>query len=143
VPEPELVHTATIRAQLGADQFVIAGGPLGTRVIAEVDDITLEGDRINARMVGTSAADWLTLAPDGSYGCLDVRFTMRTDDDVIIYCEYGGRIDLATGRAATAPLFQCGDERYDWLNRAQFVGDGTLDRDTNVLTYQLYELRLR
>ncbi|MFN3215470.1 MAG: DUF3237 domain-containing protein [Acidimicrobiales bacterium] len=143
MPEPELVHTATIRAQLGADQFVIAGGPLGTRVIAEVDDIVVEGERINARMVGTSAADWLTLAPDGSYGCLDVRFTMRTDDDVIVYCEYGGRIDLAAGRAATAPLFQCGDERYDWLNRAQFVGDGTLDRDTNVLTYQLYELRLR
>lgn len=94
-------------------------------------------------MVGSSDIDQLTLGPDGTYGCIDRRVTARTDDGAIVSCAYGGRIDLATGSAAIAPLFRCDDERYDWLNRAQFVGDGTLDRNTNVLTYQLYELRLR
>ena len=142
MPAPELVHVGTMRAQLGDDQFVIANGPKGSRVVAEVDDVTFEGDRLNARMVGTSAADWLTLAPDASYGTLDVRFTLKTDDDVFLYVEYAGRIDLKTGRVAAAPLFQCGDERYDWLNRALFIGDGTNDPATKVLTYEVYEVRL-
>ncbi len=93
-------------------------------------------------MVGKSAADWLTVAPDGTYGTLDVRVTLRTDDDALLYCEYAGRIDLAAGRVVSTPLFQTGDERYDWLNRIQFIGDGTLDPETNLLTYELYEVRL-
>ena len=142
MPAPELVHVGIMRAQLGDDQFVIRNGPNGTRIVAEVDDVTVEGERLNARMVGTSAADWLTLGPDGSYGTLDVRFTLKTDDDVLIYVEYRGRIDLKTGRVAATPLFQCGDERYDWLNRSQFLADGTNDPATKILTYQLYEVRL-
>ncbi len=141
MPAPELVHVATMRAQLGGDRFTIPGGPKGSRVVAEVDAIDVTGDRLNATMAGTSAADWLTLGTDGTYGTLDVRFTLMTDDGVAIYCEYGGKIDLAAGRAIAAPRFECGDERYDWLNRSQFIGDGTLDRATNVLTYELYEVR--
>ncbi len=138
---PELVHVATMAAQLGGDSFPIMGGPKGSRVVAEVDGITVSGERLNATMAGKSAADWLTLAPDSSYGTLDVRFTIVTDDGVHIYCEYRGKIDLAAGRAISAPLFETGDERYDWLNRSQFIGDGTLDPQTNILTYELYEVR--
>ena len=65
----------------------------------------------------------ISITPDG----FDVRFTLRTDDDALIYCEYSGRVDMAAGRAISAPLFQCGDERYDWINRSQFIGDGTVD----------------
>ncbi len=139
---PELVHFATMKAQLGTDQFFIPNGPLGPRVIAEVDDVTIEGDRLKAAMVGKSAADWLTLGPDGTYGCLDVRVTLQTHDGALIYCTYGGRIDLKTSRAVSAPTFQCGDERYDWLNRIQAIGDGTNDQQTRILTYELYEVRL-
>ncbi len=138
---PELVHVGTIDVQLGSDQFVVLNGPKGTRVVAEVDAVEVTGDRLNARMVGTSAADWLTLGPDGSYGTVDVRVTLQTDDEVVIYAEYGGKIDLTTGRVITTPLFQCGDERYDWLNRSQFIADGTVDQAANTLTYELYEVR--
>ena len=54
-------------------------------------------------------------------------FTVTTDDGAAIYCEYGGKIDLAAGRVISAPTFPCADERYDWLDRSQFIGDGTLD----------------
>lgn len=141
MPAPELVHVATMKATMG-ESFVVPDGPQGTRVVAEVDAIDVVGERLNAKMVGTSAADWLTIGPDGSYGTLDVRLTLKTDDDVIIYCEYKGRIDLAAGRIVSTPLFQCGDEKYSWINTSQFIGDGTMDNETRVLTYELYEVRL-
>jgi len=139
---PVLVHLATMNAQLGSDPFVIPNGPKGTRVVGEVESVTISGERFNATMVGQAAADWLTIAPDGTYGTLDVRVTLKTHDDVLVYCEYSGRIDLVTGRVVSTPLFQTGDERYDWLNRIQFIGDGTLDQETQKLVYELYEVRL-
>jgi hypothetical protein len=141
MPAPELVHVATMKAQLGHEQFFIPNGPRGVRVIAEVDGVEVSGERLNAKMVGSSAADWLTVGPDGTWGMIDVRVTLMTDDEVVLYAEYGGQIDLGAGRVISTPTFQCGDEKYDWLNRAQFIGDGTLDRDTNLLTYELYEVR--
>ena len=59
--QPELVHIATMTAILG-EQFVIKGGPLGTRIVANVDDVIIEGERLTARMIGKAAADWLTVA---------------------------------------------------------------------------------
>lgn len=138
MPAPDLVHVATMRAQLHGDNLPIMGGPKGSRVVAEVDAIDVTGDRFTATMAGKSAADWLTLGPDATYGTLDVRFTLTTSDGVTIYCEYGGKIDLVAGRAIAAPTFECGDERYDWLNRTQFIADGMHEPETNVLTYELY-----
>ncbi len=137
---PELVHVATMTAQLG-EQLVVGAGAKGTRVVAEVDDVTITGERLNASIAGTSVADWLTVGHDGSYGTLDVRATVRTDDDQVIYIEYGGKIDFAAGRAISTPTMQTGSEKYAWINSVQFLGDGTLDRDTNVLTYELYEVK--
>ena len=139
MPDPQLEHVATIKAQLGGDAFRFTS-PLGRRHIAEVGDITMEGDGIKAQRVGKSAADWLTIAEDGTWGALDVRFTLQTDDDVYVYVEYGGRIDFATGRAVSAPTFQCGDPKYDWLDREQFVAIGRVDRETSVLTYEMYRV---
>jgi len=135
---PELVHFATMTVKLG-EQFVIKGGPVGTRIVAEVNSVDVAGDRLNASMVGKSAADWLTVGPDGSYGTLDVRMTLQTHDDALIYVEYSGRIDLTTGKAVSAPLFQTGAENYDWLNRMQAVADGQNTPEN--LIYELYEVR--
>ena len=137
MPTPELVHFATMTVKLG-ETFVIEDGPMGTRIVAEVDTIDVAGDKLNASMVGKSAADWLTVSPDKSYGTLDVRATLKTDDDELIYVEYGGRIDLASGQVMSAPLFQTGAEHYDWLNRMQAVGVGQNSPDN--LIYELYEV---
>ena len=135
--DPALVHFATMTVKLG-ESFVISGGPLGTRVVAEVDAIDVTGDKLNASMLGKAAADWLTMGPDGSYGTLDVRATLKSDDDAVIYVEYSGRIDLTNGKVVSAPLFQTGEERYDWLNRMQAVGVGQNSPDN--LIYELYEV---
>ncbi|MGY9081935.1 MAG: DUF3237 domain-containing protein [Acidimicrobiales bacterium] len=134
---PDLVHFATMTVTLG-ESFVIKGGPVGTRIVAEVDTVEMSGPKISASMVGKSAADWLTVGPDGSYGTLDVRATLKTEDDEFIYMEYSGRIDLTTGKVVSAPLFQTGAEEYDWMNRMQAVGVGQNGPDS--LVYELYEV---
>lgn len=65
---------------------------------------------------------------------------MRTDDDALIYVTYSGKVDFGTGRVVSTPQFECGDERYEWLNRIQAVGDGTLGAD-GVLVYEIFEVR--
>lgn len=138
MPAPELVPLATMTVTLG-ESFTIKNGPIGTRIVAEVATVEVAGDRVNASMVGVAAADWLAVSPDRSYGTLDVRVTLKSDDDEIIYMEYSGRIDFGSGVAVSAPLFQTGAEQYDWLNRIQAVGVGQNTPDK--LVYELYEVR--
>lgn len=134
---PELVPLATLSATLGSS-LRIKNGPVGTRVVAEVTGVTITGERLNATLASPTSADWLTVSPDGTMGTLDVRATLKTDDDEIIHVEYSGRIDFATSTAVSAPLFQAG-EKYDWLNRIQAVGIGKAQEGG--IVYELYEVR--
>ena len=56
---PELVPLCTIVIDL-ADPMVLPNTPAGTRVIVEVSDFRVEGDRLRGKMKGTAAGDWLT-----------------------------------------------------------------------------------
>jgi len=73
-----------------------------------------------------------------------VRATVETTDGALVYVQYRGRTDAArrvgTGPAYTTPMFETGDERYQWLNRIQAVGKSRLS-DLNVAHYDWYELR--
>jgi len=124
-----------------APPIVIPGGPLGTRIIVEVQGFTLSGDRINAKLKGVAAADWALVNADGGLGTLDVRVTLETDDGAAVFVQYTGRIDMAARTVYAAPLFETGDERYTWLNSIQAVAKGQLSEDFSQLVYELYELR--
>ncbi len=136
----ELVSMGTITVQLG-ERIEVGSGPKGTRLVVDVESIEVESDRVRASLAATDAADWLTLSEDGSIGCVDVRFTLKTDDGAYIYVEYAGRADMANGLIATAPTFQTGDERYAWLNKIQAVGAGALEGNGRLI-YSLYEVVL-
>ena len=136
----ELVSMGTITVQLG-ERIEVGSGPKGTRLVVDVESIEVESDRVKASLAATDAADWLTLSEDGSIGCVDVRFTLKTDDGAYIYVEYAGRADMANGLIATAPTFQTGDERYAWLNKIQAVGAGALEENGRLI-YSLYEVVL-
>jgi hypothetical protein len=136
----ELVSMGTITVQLG-ERIEVGSGPKGTRLVVDVESIEVESDRVRASLAATDAADWLTLSEDGSIGCVDVRFTLKTDDGAYIYVEYAGRADMANGLIATAPTFQTGDERYAWLNKIQAVGAGVLEGNGRLI-YSLYEVVL-
>lgn len=140
MPTAELVHMCTINAQVGP-MIEVGSGPKGMRVVANVPSLSVTSDRLNARLATDDAADWLTVASDGT-GLLDVRFTLETDDGAFIYVEYQGRANMAEGLIATAPTFQTGDERYAWLNSVQAVAAGQLNGETGELVYEVYEVKV-
>lgn len=139
----ELVHLADATITL-AEPLVLPNTPAGTRMIAEVEDIGFEGDRLRGRMKGSAAADWMTVSPE-LVGTLDVRGLIETDDGALVFSWYHGRVDLSkppgTAAVYAAPLYESGDERYSWLNTVQAVAKGTLTEDARRLEYEIYEVR--
>ena len=136
----ELIPLCTVDVTL-RDPITVGAGPAGLRLIYEVGEGTVKGDRINGRMVGQASADWLTIS--GTTASLDVRGTFETDDGAIVFFQYTGRSDITQGPGASpiyvAPRFETGDERYAWLNSVQAAGKGVLDGSH--LIYEWYELR--
>ena len=95
-----------------------------------------KGPKLNAAVL-QPAADWLRVMPAGN-ARLDVRLTLKTDDDQLIYVTYNGIIShskdsfdrLMKGEVLTskdfyfitAPTMQTASEKYAWVNHVQAVG---------------------
>ncbi len=124
----ELTPFATLTLATGSEGFYMLGPtPAGTRIIQEIHSAELRGERINASLVGRSSADWLAIDAQG-VGLFDIRITMKTDDDAIVYLRYAGRADwsegLGRGPIFVGAEFESGDERYTWLNALHLFGKG-------------------
>ncbi|MBV1686143.1 DUF3237 domain-containing protein [Novosphingobium sp. G106] len=128
-----------------APPLAVGAGPAGVRSISDIRSVRVEGDRMRASLAGAAAADWMVL--NGVVGIIDVRMTLRTDDDALIFVQYGGRLDLANRAdglfAHVAPVFETGDERYAWLNAIQAIGKGRLvtGPDGTRIEYEFCEVR--
>lgn len=122
---------------------VISGGPTsGRRVIVELCDIRIDGERLRGSQHGATAGDWLIVGPDDT-ATLDVRFCIKTDDGALIYVHAAGRADGKTfgtgGATYLAPVFETADARYAWLNKVQAIGKGSGTATT--ATFELFEVR--
>jgi hypothetical protein len=100
----------------------------------------LRGPRIRGRPI-PPCADWLTILPGGRNLHTDVRCTIRTNDDSLIYVEYPGAFvwnDAALAKCQAGrlldgsdlyfriqPRFRAGAGRYAWLNGVVAVGQMT------------------
>jgi hypothetical protein len=137
----ELIPLCTARITF-RPPVVLEGTPRGTRAVIEMTDVVYEGERLSGRLVGPAAVDWLLIGPDGSNN-IDVAFTIRTDDDALVYVHYYGRSDGSDGPGAhplyAAPVFETGDPRYLWLNKIMAVGKAVVTDD--VIDYEIYEVR--
>jgi hypothetical protein len=138
----ELIPLCEVDMTLRTPIFV-GNGPRGLRLVVEVDEATVSGERLRGKINGTATADWVTVV-DG-VGTLDVRSTFETHDGAIVFVQYGGRVDFTNG-PGTAPVynaqtFETGDERYTWLNFVQAAGVGTMDETGTKLRYEWFELR--
>jgi hypothetical protein len=136
---PELVYEATYRAQILAP-VDIGAGPFGHRMIFEVTEGVIEGERLNGT-IRSGGGEWFLVGPDG-FGRVDVRLQITTDDGANIYVQYFGVLELneATMSALpvagttdfedhyfrTTPRLETGDPRYAWVNQTVFVGKGHL-----------------
>lgn len=126
-----------------AEYLTIPETPAGTRVIVEITQGRLEGDRFRASVKGAASADWLTIGP-GGIGTVDFRGTLETDDGAPVYLYGPGRCDLSAGMGRQSPLyggalFETGDERYRWLNGIAAAWKGVVV--DGVLYDEYFELR--
>lgn len=136
----ELVPLCTIDIKLGMPTAT-GIGPRGLRLIGPCQSGRFEG-RISGDIVG-DAADWSTVSPDGKLGSADIRMIVRTDDGANILVEYLGRNYMETFPgpvvAHVTPLFETGDERYQWLNHVVAIGKGVMT-DLTDIHYEWYEV---
>jgi hypothetical protein len=92
-----------------AAPVMVPGGPLGTRILAQVTGGTFEGPRMKGTVSGP-AGDWVTVGAGGVMS-LDVRLCLLTDDGAAIYMTYTGVGRLGpdgTGDIRTVPRFETG-----------------------------------
>jgi len=150
----DLKHTHLLTMQLTVDYAGIKSigqTPAGLRRIAPVTGGTFTGERLRGSVQG--GADWVINRPDGVM-VIDVRLTLATGDGALIYLTYQGRF-LAEPDAmrrfgkgellapheyslAMTAKFECGDERYAWLNNAMVVGTG--EQTATGPVYTLFEI---
>ncbi len=118
-------------------------GPVGRRILFGSAGGSFEGPRLRGTVLA-GGGDWALFRPDGAM-MLDVRLTLRTEDDALVHMTYGGRwitppelraemadparrhqVDPSRYYFRTNPLFETGAEKYAWLNDLVCVGSGYL-----------------
>ncbi|MGD0456106.1 MAG: DUF3237 domain-containing protein [Solirubrobacteraceae bacterium] len=126
--------------------------PQGRRRIIPIEGGEFEGPRIRGQVL-PFGADWMLIRPDG-VAVIDVRATLQTDDDALIYMHYSGYrhgptdvmqaladgedVDPATYYFRIAVILETGAEQYSWLNRIVAVGTG--HRIPEGPIYDVYEV---
>ncbi|MEU8248333.1 DUF3237 domain-containing protein [Nonomuraea sp. NPDC048916] len=127
--------------------------PAATRMIAVIGHGTVDGPRLRGEFLA-GGGDWITIGTDG-VARLDVRATIRTHDDELVYVTSTGRATLpgeAVNRlmagetiawnqmhARSAPLFETGADSYAWLNSTVTMAVNELS--LNHVDYRIYSIR--
>ena len=151
----DLKHRHLITMTLTVDfagMVNIGATPAGLRRIAPVTGGTFVGERLNGEVL-PGGNDWVINRADGVM-VIDVRLTLKTDDNALIYLSYQGRflaaadamerfakgipLDPSEYSLAMVAKFECGDARYDWLNNVVAVGTG--ERTATGPIYSIFEI---
>jgi hypothetical protein len=127
--------------------------PLGSRRIVPVAGGMFIGERLKGIVLPNAGADWVLMRHDGSVQ-LDVRLTLQTDDNALIFMSYrgirhsspevsrrlarGDKVDPSEYYFRTTPVFETASPRYDWLNRIVSVATGR--REASGPVYEVYEV---
>jgi hypothetical protein len=127
--------------------------PNGHRKIATVAGGRFEGERMHGTVEASPGGDWLLLRPDGVL-VLDVRLTLRTHDEALIYMTYRGLrhgpaevmarlnagepVDPSLYYFRMTPIFETSDARYAWINQLVAVGVGR--REATGPIYSVHEI---
>ncbi len=141
----------TLRIEVGDSHF-LNDTPAGWRRVDVFRGGTFVGPRINGRIL-SGGSDNLLRRADGALQP-DVRLTVKTDDDAVILITYRGirhgppevMARIAAGEMVSgdhyylrsAPFFETGAAKYDWLNRILAIGVGRREPDAAV--YEIYQI---
>jgi hypothetical protein len=148
-----LEHICSYGAQLQNPPEIIGPVPEGIRINFYVTSGEVTGPKIRGilRPVG---GDWFTIRTDG-IGLLDVRATIETHDNALIFIAYTGVGDLGEDvyhkflQGALPPRvplrvvtrFQTTHPTYQWLNRLQCLNIGEADLERFEVRYDVYAIR--
>jgi hypothetical protein len=115
----------------------------------------VDGARIKGKLLGPSG-DWLRVMPSGVLR-LDVRATIQTDDNELIYVSYNGVIQCSKEQSdrlnageelkagdchfITAPTFETKSEKYGWINSVQAVGKMVSLKGGDHITYDIFAVK--
>ena len=134
---PALELLTRVRVDVDAPQL-LGQTLVGERRIVRILGGDVEGPRLRGRVL-PGGADWQIVAADGT-GLLEARYTVETDDGALVYVrnfgvrhgprevleriQRGEPVDPGEYYFRSTPRFECGDQRYGWLNRIVAVGSG-------------------
>jgi len=152
-PALQSTHLITLSLQVDyAGLLNIGKTPTGRRRIAPVAGGIFEGARLRGTIL-PGGADWVMVRPDDNFA-IDVRLTLRTDDDALVYLAYQGLftaspenqarlrrgelLNLEDYKIRTVVKFESGGEKYQWLNDVLAIGAGRQTRGGAV--YEIFEI---
>jgi Protein of unknown function (DUF3237) len=143
-------HLCDLRVDLEPAQVIDT--PVGLRMVFIAKGGRIEGPELAGELL-PGGGDWL-LVGDDAIGRVDVRATIRTDDEALIHYRARGVIQvppdgpqrLAGGErlpfeetyVRTTPKFETADERYAWLNSLVVVSHNELSKDH--IDYRMYRV---
>ncbi len=126
--------------------------PYGRRRIARIAGGSFEGPKLKGEVL-PGGGDWLLLRRDGVLQ-LDVRLTMQTHDQQLIYMTYRGyrhgpqdvidrlnrgeAVDPALYYFRATPYFETGAKSYEWINRICSIATGA--RTASGPTYHVFQV---
>ena len=110
----------------------------------------ITGPRCQGKVLPVGA-DWIVIRKDG-VAMVDVRSTFEMADGALVYTVYNGIADpgpeaydqFLNGTLQpqfpirTAPRFHTAHPSYQWMNRVQAYGVGTVDMAAGSVTYDIY-----
>jgi hypothetical protein len=148
-PQMQFLYDITLDA---FDVHDVGLTPSGRRRIVIVKSGRFDGPRLKGDVL-PGGGDWTLERADGSRR-LDVRMTLKTDDDHLIYASYSGilqasadvmrrigegkNVDQSEYYFRATPLFETASGKYGWLNSIVAVGFGW--RTSAKAGYKVYEI---
>lgn len=153
--EYTMEHICSYNVELDPEMEVIGPTPEGLRVNVYI----VGGEVVGAKLQGKVkpvGADWLIVREDG-VGVLNVRATLETQDEALIYLDYQGVMEIGEDGykrfmegdlppvmpIRAAPRFITAHPSYTWLNRLQCVniGEARVSPGKVGVFYDVYALK--
>jgi hypothetical protein len=135
-------HLFTLTLDVDPGVTDLGETPYGRRRIATVKGGRFEGEELKGIVMPSPGGDWLLQRRDGIL-MLDVRLTLRTHDDHLVYMHYRGmrhgpawvieqlnkgeKVDPSQYYFRSTPWFETSSEKYRFLNRIVCVATGRRD----------------
>lgn len=148
LPEPKLEFIFEAKVTLDPVQE-LGITTYGKRRIIPITGGTFEGPNMKGTIV-PGGADWQTVRTDGSAD-LEARYTLKTDDGVLIYIQNKGvrhakpevlarmakgeKVDPSEYYMRTAATFEVAEGKYAWLTKAVVVSTGARMSDHVLLKF--------